>query len=240
MESSAMLFSLAGVQSAQSTSGLYDAAGNYLGQSTTSGWEGTRGDYRSAVVNTTTSGQEAIMRYVGLYSYSGEQLGLGVAQGMRSALPAVRAAASEIISAANAAARHTAMIRSPSRLFKYTVGKMMGLGVADGMLMTIPTIENAAQRLIKAAEGAARYDLNQSISSVRSTIPDEKPEMSTNVAPELLARGKREFVQQYITNNHTPSINLNGDVHDTVDIDNMIAMIAKFLKESYQADLDLS
>ena len=116
----------------------------------------------------------------------------------------------------------------------------MGLGIADGMLMTIPTIENAAQRLIKAAEGAARYDLNQSISSVRSTIPDEKPEMSTNVAPELLARGKREFVQQYITNNHTPSINLNGDVHDTVDIDNMIAMIAKFLKESYQADLDLS
>lgn len=240
MESSAMLFSLAGVQSAQSTSGLYDAAGNYLGQSTTSGWEGTRGDYRSAVVNTTTSGQEAIMRYTGTYYYSGQQLGLGVAQGMRSALPAVRAAASEIISVANAAARHTAMIRSPSRLFKYTVGKMMGLGVADGMLMTIPTIENAAQRLIKAAEGAARYDLNQSISSVRSTIPDEKPEMSANVAPELLARGKREFVQQYITNNHTPSINLNGDVHDTVDIDNMIAMIAKFLKESYQADLDLS
>lgn len=240
MESSAMLFSLAGVQSAQSTSGLYDAAGNYLGQSTTSGWEGTRGDYRSAVVNTTTSGQEAIMRYTGTYYYSGQQLGLGVAQGMRSALPTVRAAASEIISVANAAARHTAMIRSPSRLFKYTVGKMMGLGVADGMLMTIPTIENASQRLIKAAEGAARYDLNQSISSVRSTIPDEKPEMSANVAPELLARGKREFVQQYITNNHTPSINLNGDVHDTVDIDNMIAMIAKFLKESYQADLDLS
>ena len=240
MESSAMLFSLSGVQSAQSTSGLYDAAGNYLGQSTTSGWEGTRGDYRSAVVSTTTSGQEAVMRYTGTYYYSGQQLGLGVAQGMRSALPAVQAAASEIIRAANAAARHTAMIRSPSRLFKYTVGKMMGLGIADGMLMTIPTIENAAQRLIKAAEGAARYDLNQSISSVRSTIPDEKPEMSTNVAPELLARGKREFVQQYITNNHTPSINLNGDVHDTVDIDNMIAMIAQFLKESYQADLDLS
>lgn len=240
MESSAMLFSLAGVQSAQSTSGLYDAAGNYLGQSTTSGWEGTRGDYRSAVVNTITAGQQAAMRYTGTYFYTGEQLGLGVAQGMRSALPEVQAAASEIIRAANAAARHTAMIRSPSRLFKYTVGKMMGLGIADGMLMTIPTIENAAQRLIKAAEGAARYDLNQSISSVRSTIPDEKPEMSTNVAPELLARGKREFVQQYITNNHTPSINLNGDVHDTVDIDNMIAMIAKFLKESYQADLDLS
>lgn len=240
MESSAMLFSLAGVQSAQSTSGLYDAAGNYLGQSTTSGWEGTRGDYRSAVVNTITAGQQAAMRYTGTYFYTGEQLGLGVAQGMRSALPAVRAAASEIIREANAAARHTAMIRSPSRLFKYTVGKMMGLGVADGMLMTIPTIENAAQRLIKAAEGAARYDLNQSISSVRSTIPDEKPEMSTNVAPELLAKGKREFVQQYITNNHTPSIHLNGDVHETVDIDNMIAMIAKFLKESYQADLDLS
>ncbi len=240
MESSAMLFSLAGVQSAQSTSGLYDAAGNYLGKSTTTGWEGTRGDYRSAVVNTTTSGQEAVMRYTGTYYYSGQQLGLGVAQGMRSALPEVQAAASEIIRAANAAARHTAMIRSPSRLFKYTVGKMMGLGIADGMLMTIPTIENAAQRLIKAAEGAARYDLNQSISSVRSTIPDEKPEMSTNVAPELLARGKREFVQQYITNNHTPSIHLNGDVHETVDIDNMIAMIAKFLKESYQADLDLS
>ena len=240
MESSAMLFSLAGVQSAQSTSGLYDAAGNYLGKSTTTGYKGTRGDYRGAVVNTTTSGYEAVMRYVGLYSYSGEQLGLGVAQGMRSALPEVQAAASEIIRAANAAARHTAMIRSPSRLFKHTVGKMMGLGIADGMLMTIPTIENAAQRLIKAAEGAARYDLNQSISSVRSTIPDEKPEMSTNVAPELLARGKREFVQQYITNNHTPSIHLNGDVHETVDIDNMIAMIAQFLKESYQADLDLS
>lgn len=240
MESSAMLFSLAGVQSAQSTSGLYDAAGNYLGQSTTSGWEGTRGDYISAVVNTITAGQQAAMRYTGTYFYTGEQLGLGVAQGMRSALPAVQAASSELIRAANAAARHTAMIRSPSRLFKYTVGKMMGLGIADGMLMTIPTIENAAQRLIKAAEGAARYDLNQSISSVRSTIPDEKPEMSTNVAPELLARGKREFVQQYITNNHTPSIHLNGDVHETVDIDNMIAMIAKFLKESYQADLDLS
>lgn len=240
MESSAMLFSLAGVQSAQSTSGLYDAAGNYLGKSTTTGWEGTRGDYRSAVVNTTTSGQKAVMRYTGTYYYSGQQLGLGVAQGMRSALPEVQAAASEIIRAANAAARHTAMIRSPSRLFKHTVGKMMGLGIADGMLMTIPTIENAAQRLIKAAEGAARYDLNQSISSVRSAIPDEKPEMSTNVAPELLARGKREFVQQYITNNHTPSIHLNGDVHETVDIDNMIAMIAQFLKESYQADLDLS
>lgn len=73
---------------------------------------------------------------------AGNFIGQGLAQGMRQALPAVTAAANDLVRQAERAAQAKAIIKSPSHLFRDEVGWWIGLGVAQG-------IENATPEVAK-------------------------------------------------------------------------------------------
>lgn len=74
-------------------------------------------------------------------------IGQGLAEGLRSQIGAVQAAAAALAAAADAAIRAKARIASPA---KTTIedGKYLGLGLVKGMKNTIPKVRKMAARLI--------------------------------------------------------------------------------------------
>lgn len=98
----------------------------------------------------------------------GENIGNGVAQGLRNALPAVQAAAAAIIAAASAAMNAAAQIASPSKLTMKT-GLFMGEGLAAGLERMKAKVRTAGAQLSKAATDAITQgtDLQGAASRIR-------------------------------------------------------------------------
>ena len=69
----------------------------------------------------------------GAFHSAGAYIGQGLANGMRSALGAVTAAANALVAQAERAAKAKAIIKSPSHLFRDEVGWWIGLGIARGI-----------------------------------------------------------------------------------------------------------
>lgn len=91
---------------------------------------------------------------------AGVMIGQGLANGIRSQVGAVAAAANELVAQANRAARAAAQIHSPSRLFA-EVGSFIGQGMAVGMDSTRGLISQSSRAMINSAYPG----LNSSISS---------------------------------------------------------------------------
>ena len=96
----------------------------------------------------------------GAMQSAGVMIGQGLANGIRSQVGAVAAAANELVAQANRAARAAAQIHSPSRLFA-EVGSFIGQGMAVGMDSTRGLISQSSRAMINSAYPK----LNSSISS---------------------------------------------------------------------------
>ena len=100
---------------------------------------------------------------------AGTMIGQGLADGMRSQLGAVAAAANALVAQADKAARAKAKIHSPSRLFA-EIGGFLGQGMAVGMNSTQGVIASASEAMIATATPDAigvDYDANANINGSR-------------------------------------------------------------------------
>lgn len=96
---------------------------------------------------------------------AGAMIGQGLADGMRSQLGAVAAAANALVAQADKAARAKAKIHSPSRVFA-EIGGFLGQGMALGMNNTQGVIASASEAMIATATPDAigvDYDANANI-----------------------------------------------------------------------------
>lgn len=94
----------------------------------------------NSAVNVARSGAGS-MRAVGY------MIGAGLAQGMRSALGSVTAAANALVAQAERAARAKAKIHSPSRLFRDNVGRYIPEGIAVGITRGSQSVDKAMARI---------------------------------------------------------------------------------------------
>ena len=96
---------------------------------------------------------------------AGTMIGQGLADGMRSQLGAVAAAANALVAQADKAARAKAKIHSPSKVFA-EIGGFLGQGMAVGMNSTQGAIASASEAMIATATPDAigvDYDANANI-----------------------------------------------------------------------------
>lgn len=92
---------------------------------------------------------------------AGVMIGQGLANGIRSQVGAVAAAANELVAQANRAARAAAQIHSPSRLFA-EVGSFIGQGMAVGMDSTRGLISQSSRAMINSAYPGLNSSINSS------------------------------------------------------------------------------
>ena len=108
----------------------------------------------------------------GAMQAAGVMIGQGLANGIRSQVGAVAAAANELVAQANRAARAAAQIHSPSRLFA-EVGSFIGQGMAVGMDSTRGLISQSSRAMINSAYPGLNSSINSSGSlSSRSIRPN--------------------------------------------------------------------
>lgn len=96
---------------------------------------------------------------------AGAMIGQGLADGMRSQLGAVAAAANALVAQADKAARAKAKIHSPSKVFA-EIGGFIGQGMAVGMNSTQGVIASASDAMVATATPDAMgvdYDANANI-----------------------------------------------------------------------------
>lgn len=105
----------------------------------------------------------------GAMQAAGAMIGQGLANGIRSQVGAVAAAANELVAQANRAARAAAQIHSPSRLFA-EVGSFIGQGLAVGMDSTRGLISQSSRAMINSAYPGLNSSINSSGSLSSSSI----------------------------------------------------------------------
>lgn len=105
----------------------------------------------------------------GAMQAAGVMIGQGLANGIRSQVGAVAAAANELVAQANRAARAAAQIHSPSRLFA-EVGSFIGQGMAVGMDSTRGLISQSSRAMISSAYPGLNSSINSSGSLSSSSI----------------------------------------------------------------------
>ena len=105
----------------------------------------------------------------GAMQAAGAMIGQGLANGIRSQIGAVAAAANELVAQANRAARAAAQIHSPSRLFA-EVGSFIGQGMAVGMDSTRGLISQSSRAMINSAYPGLNSSINSSGSLSSSSI----------------------------------------------------------------------
>lgn len=103
----------------------------------------------------------------GAMQAAGVMIGQGLANGIRSQVGAVAAAANELVAQANKAARAAAQIHSPSRLFA-EVGSFIGQGMAVGMDSTRGLISRSSRAMINSAYPSS-YRSVSGLNSVNSS-----------------------------------------------------------------------
>lgn len=103
----------------------------------------------------------------GAMQAAGVMIGQGLANGIRSQVGAVAAAANELVAQANRAARAAAQIHSPSRLFA-EVGSFIGQGMAVGMDSTRGLISRSSRAMINSAYPSS-YRSVSGLNSVNSS-----------------------------------------------------------------------
>ena len=105
----------------------------------------------------------------GAMQAAGVMIGQGLANGIRSQVGAVAAAANELVAQANRAARAAAQIHSPSRLFA-EVGSFIGQGMAVGMDSTRGLISQSSRAMINSAYPGLNSSINSPGSLSSSSI----------------------------------------------------------------------
>lgn len=105
----------------------------------------------------------------GAMQAAGVMIGQGLANGIRSQVGAVAAAANELVAQANRAARAAAQIHSPSRLFA-EVGSFIGQGMAVGMDSTRGLISQSSRAMINSAYPELNSSINSSGTLSSSSI----------------------------------------------------------------------
>lgn len=123
----------------------------------------------SAVRSALNQAIAAARSAAGAMQSAGVMIGQGLANGIRSQVGAVAAAANELVAQANRAARAAAQIHSPSRLFA-EVGSFIGQGMAVGMDSTRGLISQSSKAMINSAYPGLNSSINSSGSLSSSSI----------------------------------------------------------------------
>ena len=123
----------------------------------------------SAVRSALNQAIAAARSAAGAMQSAGVMIGQGLANGIRSQVGAVAAAANELVAQANRAARAAAQIHSPSRLFA-EVGSFIGQGMAVGMDSTRGLISQSSRAMINSAYPGLNSSINSSGSLSSSSI----------------------------------------------------------------------
>ena len=123
----------------------------------------------SAVRSALNQAIAAARSAAGAMQSAGVMIGQGLANGIRSQVGAVAAAANELVAQANRAARAAAQIHSPSRLFA-EVGSFIGQGMAVGMDSTRGLISQSSRAMINSAYPELNSSINSSGSLSSSSI----------------------------------------------------------------------
>lgn len=121
-----------------------------------------RGAIVEAVHNSIAAAVSAGRRAAASMHSVGVMIGEGLANGMRSEVAAVAAAADELVAQADRAARAKAKIHSPSRLFA-EIGDFIGQGLAKGINGTQSLIAHSSEGLIDSARAAVNASAGEGI-----------------------------------------------------------------------------
>lgn len=112
----------------------------------------------AAVSNIGASISGVLSGYIGAFTSIGSNLASGVAAGIQSRIAAVASAAVSLVQRAISAAKAAADIHSPSRIMRDQVGRMMGLGMAEGILGASGDVSGAMKILSDTAMDAAKEE----------------------------------------------------------------------------------
>ncbi|MCD5445439.1 tape measure protein [Lactobacillus delbrueckii] len=121
-----------------------------------------RGSIVSAVRNSIDAAVSAGRSAAASMHSVGVMIGAGLANGMRSELGAVEAAADALVAQADRAARAKAKIHSPSRLFA-EIGDFIGQGLAKGIDGTQSLIAHSSEGLIDSAYAAVNASTGEGL-----------------------------------------------------------------------------
>lgn len=165
----------------------------------------------------------------GAMQAAGVMIGQGLANGIRSQVGAVAAAANELVAQANRAARAAAQIHSPSRLFA-EVGSFIGQGMAVGMDSTRGLISQSSKALINSAYPGLNSSINSSGSLSSSSI---RPNSATS--SNYYTGGTNNSSEVTIA---PGAIVINGSGNPEEDADALLDRLEEKIME--QADKSLS
>lgn len=127
---------------------------------------------------------------VSLYQ-TGKNIGSGLASGLRSAIEDVRRAANQIAEIADKAIKKKQQINSPSKLQEWNA-LMMGKGLGNGLIKSIPYVQAASEKLADAASITvpdARLNEYNTGAMHKSVVTAEvaRPSQNSNTADILRA-----------------------------------------------------
>ena len=104
----------------------------------------------------------------------GVNIGKGLADGIRSQVSSVKAAAQELSNAAASASKKTLKVKSPSRVFM-EIGAFCGEGMADGFKASMGIVSQAAEDLGMASVNSAMEQISQLELDGIDTTPTIRP-----------------------------------------------------------------
>ena len=128
--------------------------GSKKGDSFATGAKSKSGDAKSAGAELKTAAKKGASG--GSLKTIGYNLGSGLATGIRNALPLIESAANEMIRIADEAARASAKVNSPSKLFRDGTGIAIPEGLAAGINKGKNIVSKAAQNMIDIADTSSR------------------------------------------------------------------------------------
>lgn len=91
----------------------------------------------------------------------GKYMVTGIQVGIKANTPSVVKAMDDTVKAAMKSGKQTAVVQSPSKLFRDELGKYLALGVAEGITDYAPAVERATDELINGALGS--HDMSMAL-----------------------------------------------------------------------------
>ena len=152
----------------------------------------------------------------GAFHSAGAYIGQGLANGMRSALGAVTAAANALVAQAERAAKAKAIIKSPSHLFRDEVGWWIGLGIARGIDDSAPEVANSLDYIRDQVNGfnvRANAMLTGATSNMASQL---KMEVLRDKTPDATISARQEAYAAHSAGLLNDVIDALGELKDQV------------------------
>ncbi len=160
--SGSLVGSLNSAVSAMMSSATSDTAAQVgaMVMQTVAGGAATDATLSAAMTSKMTQAQNVAMAASGGFNAVGLQIANGISQGVYSGVSAVTNAVSSVVNSALAAAKSAAQIRSPSRVFDTQVGRMLMMGIEQGVLQSTGDVMQTMSYSMDKIKGAAQKSVS--------------------------------------------------------------------------------